>query len=375
MCAAAGRSAIEAAAARAGARHAGFDVPQIGLITLRPRRGVAPTAFAASLRRLSGVQTVQLEHRLVPRAVPNDPALSAPDQYSGTVEWTLAREGFYDAWNISKGDGALVGVIDTGIDATHPDLASKIAAAVDKQDPSDARGSARTDEVGHGTHVASLACADTGNGIGIAGAGYDCKMVIEKSDFSDSSIAAAIVDATDRHVGALNMSFGPDTPATAPPGGGAGGRAPQSEVRALDYAASHKVVLVSAAADSPGTEQGDPGNLLQPSGTGAALSAGIGLDVTAAEYDGTRAPFAGSGSEISIAAYGALEPNARHPSRGSRGGWATIRDHRCVPRGRDRPRVAPVPMRLQDELRGQRPLCVPGREPRWRRLRSRQSAR
>jgi hypothetical protein len=61
--AAAGRSAVAAAAARAGARHAGFDVPQIGLITLRPPRGVAPAAFAASLRRLSGVRTVELEHR------------------------------------------------------------------------------------------------------------------------------------------------------------------------------------------------------------------------------------------------------------------------------------------------------------------------
>ena len=128
---------------------------------------------------------------------------------SGTVQWTLAKEGFYAAWNITRGDGALVGVIDTGIDGAHPDLRSKIAAAIDQQDPSDVRGTAMTDEVGHGTHVASLACAATGNGIGMAGAGYDCRLLIEKSDFTDSSIAASIVDAADRHVGALNMSFGP----------------------------------------------------------------------------------------------------------------------------------------------------------------------
>ena len=30
----------------------------------------------------------------MPRAVPDDPALSVPDQFSGTLEWTLAREGF-----------------------------------------------------------------------------------------------------------------------------------------------------------------------------------------------------------------------------------------------------------------------------------------
>ncbi len=301
--AAAARLAVTAAVARVGGRRAGFEVPQIGLLTVRPPRGLSAAAFASRLRRLMGVASVQLERRYAPRLVPNDPALSEPASSSGTVQWTLAREGFFSAWNISKGDGALVGVIDTGIDATHPDLASKIAVAVDEQDPSDARGTARTDEVGHGTHVASLACAATGNGIGIAGAGYDCKLVIEKTDFTDSSIAASIVDATDRHVGAINMSFGPDTPSTAPP-------APDSEVRALDYAASHKVVLVAAAADTPGTEQGDPGNVLQPAGTGPTLSSGIGLDVTAAAYNGARASFAGSGSEISLAAYGALDPDA-----------------------------------------------------------------
>ena len=70
------------------------------------------------------------------------------------------------------------------------DLASKIAAAVDQQDPSDARGTSATDEVGHGTHVGSLACAATNNGLGLAGAGFNCRLVVEKSDFTDSSIAA-----------------------------------------------------------------------------------------------------------------------------------------------------------------------------------------
>jgi hypothetical protein len=86
--------------------------------------------------------------------------------------------------------------------------------------------------------------------------------------------------------------------------------APASEVRALDYAAAHKVVLVAAAADSPVTEQGDPANVLQPAGTGSNITQGIGLDVTAAQFGAQHASFAGVGSEISLAAYGAFNPNS-----------------------------------------------------------------
>ena len=295
-------AAVRAAVARSGARPAGRSVPEIGLITVRPAPGVPLSRLTARLRTLPDVASVQLERRYVPRIVPNDPALTAPNSNSGTVQWTLAKEGFYSAWNISRGDGALVGVIDTGVDGSHPDLRSKIAAAIDQQDPTDARGTAMTDEVGHGTHVASLACAATGNGYGMAGAGYNCRLLVEKTDFTDSSIAAAIVDAANRGVDALNMSFGPAGDKTPPP-------APDSEVRALDYAAARKVVLVAAAADSVTTEQGDPANVLQPAGTGPSLTAGIGLDVTAADFSGHRASFAGYGNEISLAAYGALNPD------------------------------------------------------------------
>jgi serine protease len=132
---------------------------------VRPPGGVPAEALASVLRLLPGVASVEAERRYVPRATPNDPALTAVDPNTGVVQWYLAREGFDRAWSISHGTGARVGVVDTGIDASHPDLASKLAVPpADWQDPSDDTGPATTDQVGHGTHVASLACAATASG-------------------------------------------------------------------------------------------------------------------------------------------------------------------------------------------------------------------
>jgi subtilisin family serine protease len=288
-----------AVAASAGARPAGFSVPQIRLVTVRPRRGDSPRALAARLRADPRVARVQVEHRARPRLAANDPALTTPEPAPGTapgttIEWWAAREGFPQAWDVSTGAGATVAVIDTGAETTHPELADRVTAAVSFTGDGTP---ATQDSVGHGTHVASLACGAGNNGIGLAGAGLRCKMLILKSDFSDSSVAQAIVYAVDHGADAINMSFGTDP-----------GTSPSQAVRdAVDYAVAHEVVLAAAAADDPIADQGYPADLLQPTGTGSNLDAGVGLSVTAADASDHRASFAGHGSQISIAAYGAYD--------------------------------------------------------------------
>jgi serine protease len=287
----------------AGVRFAGPRAPAIGLVTVRPLAGETVPAAVARLHALPGVAAAAAEHRFALRDAPDDPALTRVETASGTepgttLQWWPAREGFPVAWSYTHGAGARVGVIDTGVDGTHPELRGKVVVAIDRDDiPGD--GPATTDEEGHGTHVASLACANTDNGVGIAGAGWRCRLVIVKSDLTDASVATAIVDATHHHVQALNMSFGDDPGTQASP----------AIARALRYAVSRGVVLVAAAADEPTMgDQGDPANTLQPAGTGHNLARGEGLTVTAADYQGARSSFAGGGSEISLAAYGAYEP-------------------------------------------------------------------
>jgi subtilisin family serine protease len=308
--AAAAAVTARAVVAAAGARPSGHSVPQIGLVTVAPHAGESLAALAARLRADPRVHSVQAERRFSLREVPNDPAFTVDEGSAGTpagtrVEWWAARENLPAAWDLTHGVGALVAVIDSGIDATHPEFAGRIKATIDLDgDATD--GPATTDQDGHGTHVASLACATAGNGIGIAGAGYDCSLLVIKSDLSDSSVAQSIVAAADHHADAINMSFGQD--------GRTAAAAPEAEKRAIDYAYARNVTMVAAASDNASDEQGDPANLLQPTGTGHTLGSGKGLSITAADFDDHRASFAGFGSQISLAAYGTFHYGSLTPS-------------------------------------------------------------
>ncbi|HWI72150.1 MAG TPA: S8 family serine peptidase [Baekduia sp.] len=292
-----------AVAARAGGL-ARVTVPQLHLTALRPRAGQSITKLARALRADPRVASVRAERRFTLRYVPNDPAFTTPERgENGTItEWWAARESLPAAWDIARGDGARVAVIDTGADATHPDLANKIVATADFDDNL-GDGPATVDEDGHGTHVASLACGQQDNNAGIAGAGLGCDLLIAKSDLTEGSVAQAIVWAADNGAEAINMSFGTD------------GRYAAADVivKALQYANDKGAVLVAAAADNatarePVLEQGDPANVLQPTNSGSDINQNFGLSVTAATAQDIRAPFAGRGTQISLAAYGTYGP-------------------------------------------------------------------
>jgi serine protease len=281
--------------ARAHARRTSQLIAPLRLFTVRPTTG-SLHQLATRLRADPAVANVGIEHRATLRSNPGDPALTTQEGAAGTpagtpIEWWAFRENFPAAWDATNGSGAVIGVIDTGIDAGHPEFAGRIRATIDQDSDTDNPGH---DDAGHGTHVASLACANGGNGVGLAGAAYGCSLVVERSDLSDFSVAQSIVDATDRGADAINMSFGTDGSRPAAHG----------IVQAIEYAYKRGVVLVAAAADDPVEEQGDPSNVLQPTGTGPDITKGKGLDVTAANVQDQRASFAGRGTQISIAAYG-----------------------------------------------------------------------
>lgn len=275
-------------------------VPEVGLGTIDLPPGESVGELRADLAAGGVEAIVEPNVRLELRAAA-DPALTTadPDAPNGDIfQWNLRRSGFVRAWTRSDGSRASVAVIDTGSEAAHPDLGPAIAHAFD-HDSTLLHGGADRDENGHGTHVAGLACGEGGNGYGIAGGGYGCELLVYKTDLTVASIAESIVDASEREVDVINMSFGGDEESKA-------------LERAVKLAAERDVVLVAAASNEDTTDQGFPASYLQPPGSAPNLDRGTGLVVTAAQYDGARAWFApGRGNGISLAAYGSAGPQNR----------------------------------------------------------------
>ena len=138
---------------------------------------------------------------------------SINDTYA-TSQWEISHLGLNNAWDISKGSNDIkVGVIDTGIDASHPDLSGKVNSTLSKSFIESSQGSALEDRNGHGTFVAGIIGANTNNNAYVAGVCWNVNLVSLKTQKIDntgstSNLAAAINYAKGNSIDILNMSVG-----------------------------------------------------------------------------------------------------------------------------------------------------------------------
>ncbi len=92
-------------------------------------------------------------------------------------QWAISAIDLDDAWSITSGSSnVFVGIFDTGIDATHPDLQGRIVNALCADFVGPYLQTVPTDSNGHGTHVAGIIAANKNNGQGIAGAASGVKI-------------------------------------------------------------------------------------------------------------------------------------------------------------------------------------------------------
>ncbi len=199
-----------------------------------------PRAVASELRASGEVLAACPNYEAEWHAtIPNDPFLY--------LQWHVNDGGDADidlpeAWDIERGDTSVViGICDTGVDIGHPDLQARIAVnwneipgnsldddgngyiddvrgwdfGVGDNDPHpqptfDSNG---IDVAFHGTFVAACATATTDNATGIAGAGWNCRILpLKLGDATGETtlaiIAEAVTYAIDNGASILNTSFG-----------------------------------------------------------------------------------------------------------------------------------------------------------------------
>src|SRR5262245_5584582 len=160
-------------------------------------------------------------------------------------QWALNRVAFEGAWNVTRGTGVKVAVIDSGVNGSHEDLAGSVLPGIDYINNG---GDGRIDPNGHGTHVAGVIAAHANNARGITSAAPGVKILpVRVLDANGggvaSNVAKGIIWAADHGARVINLSLG-------------GGQAPGIQ-EAIKYANS-KGSVVLAAGGNNGQSGNDP---------------------------------------------------------------------------------------------------------------------
>lgn len=294
---AAERQAFHRAVRATGARALGPE--RVEVLTLP--RGQAVDAALDSYRHDRRVALAEPNHRYTTQATPNDPffstlwALDNTGQAGGLTDADVDAPEAYDRLGLHSGGSAwpvqsfAVGVIDTGVDTAHEDLAGKVITPCRSAlTGSGAFTPGCLDDDGHGTHVSGTIAAAGNNGKGIVGVApgarvYPCKALDSTGSGFDVDIAACINDIVAKratyNIRVISMSLGgTDTSSVLSD--------------AVDYAFSRGVLVVAAA--------GNDGNTAveYPAGYAHAVSVG------ATDRHDDHASFSNSNSDVEVSAPG-----------------------------------------------------------------------
>jgi subtilisin family serine protease len=225
---------------------------------------------------------------------PNDPGVG--------MQPYLGRINAPRAWDRSRGSsGVVVAVLDTRVDTAHPDLTGKLFPVAPSDYTTNLPAGTSCPDTGtaqdHGTMVAGLVGAATGNGIGIAGVGWNTlvmplRVLCGNGEGRTSTVAPAIRSAAVNGASIINLSISQRV--TRELDGTCRQPAPDPELADAVLFAQSRGVLVVAAAGNDGCDVP-----VQP----ASLDGVIGVAATDQD-DRLASGFSNSGSWVDIAAPG-----------------------------------------------------------------------
>ncbi|MFC9848480.1 S8 family peptidase [Streptomyces sp. NPDC060223] len=222
------------------------------------------------------------------------------------LDRSVAQIGAPEAWQAGyDGKGVKVAVLDTGVDATHPDLTDRIDAQKNFSDATDT-----VDRVGHGTHVAStIAGSGAKSGGTYKGVAPGARLLVGKvlddsGSGYESGIVAGMQWAVAEGAKVVNLSLGgPDT---------AGIDTLEQAVNDLS-AGSGTLFVIAAGNDGP-----DEGTIGSPGSAAAALTVGaVDREDATADFS-SRGPTADGSLKPDITAPG-VDIVAAHAAQGTDG--------------------------------------------------------